>query len=148
MYLLPFLALFLAGGSLADERRHLPIPPAKEYQQECGACHIPYPARMLPPESWRKLMRELDQHFATDATISARETREITDYLVKRAADPRKHGAAPLRITETARFRHEHDEIGRSVIQRPAIKSLANCQACHPRAEQANFDEHEIRIPR
>lgn len=145
----PLLLLsLLAAPALADERRHLPIPPAKEWKMECGACHIAYPAYMLPPESWRKIMRNLDKHFDSDASLNPREVKEITDYLVKHAANPKYYDSAPLRITETPRFRHEHDEIERAVIQRPAIKSLANCQACHPRAEQESFEEHELRIPR
>ena len=32
--------------------------------------------------------------------------------------------------------------------QRPAVKSASNCAACHTRADQGDFDEHTVRIPR
>jgi mono/diheme cytochrome c family protein len=28
------------------------------------------------------------------------------------------------------------------------VKSAANCIACHTQADQGNFDEHTVRIPR
>lgn len=141
------LCMLASGMVLADEHRGIPATPAKQWQQECGACHIAYPPYMLPPASWLKLMRDLDKHFDTDASLSAQETRVVTDYLVKNAANSKYFDSAPLRITETNRFRQEHDKIELAAIKHPSVKSLANCQACHPGAEQENFDEHQLRIP-
>jgi hypothetical protein len=52
------------------------------------------------------------------------------------------------RITRSTWFVREHDEVANSTWQRPSVKSAANCSACHAGAEQGNFDEHQIRIPR
>ena len=43
---------------------------------------------------------------------------------------------------------YEHRKLAAEVYARSAIKSPSNCSACHPRAEQGVFDEHDIRIPR
>ena len=53
-----------------------------------------------------------------------------------------------LRITETGWFRHEHDEVPAGIWKRPAVKSAANCAACHTRADAGDFSERNIRIPR
>ncbi len=134
--------------ALADERRLLPLQPSEEWKMECGTCHLAFPPRLLPAESWRKMMGSLDQHFGTDASLSPRETREITDFLVKNAASRWRSPTAPLRITETAYFRHEHDELAASVWKRAAIKSKGNCAACHPAADKGDFEEDRVRIPR
>lgn len=142
------LATLASIPAQADERRLLPVHPSEEWKMECGSCHLAYPPRLLPAASWRKLMASLDQHFGTDASLSPRETREITDFLVKNAASRWRSPTAPQRITETAHFRHEHDELAASVWKRAAIKSPANCAACHPAADKGDFNEHRVRIPR
>ncbi len=142
------IAAFTAVPALADERRMLPLQPGEEWKQECGACHLAFPPRLLPAESWRKTMGGLDKHFGTDATLSPRETREITDFLVKNAASRWRGSTAPLRVTESPRFQHEHREIAASIWKRAAIKSPANCAACHPAADKGDFEEHSVRIPR
>ncbi|MDP2832320.1 MAG: diheme cytochrome c [Pseudomonadota bacterium] len=142
------LATFAATPALADERRMLPTQPKEEWKLECGSCHLAFPPRLLPAESWRKMMGSLDKHFGTDASLSPRENREITDFLVKNAASRWRSPTAPLRITETAHFLHEHDEISDAVWKRAAIKSPSNCAACHPAADKGDFNEHRVRIPR
>jgi hypothetical protein len=34
------------------------------------------------------------------------------------------------------------------VFRRASIKSAANCTACHGGADQGNFSEHAVRIPK
>lgn len=142
--LVPLILLCAAGAASAGE----PIDRAEQiWRRECGACHIPYPASMLPPASWRKLMDGLDRHFDEDASLDAREVRLITDYLLKFAANPKYFDSVPLRVSETPRFYAEHKKIEPEVIRRPAIKSLANCHTCHPNAAQDGFEDHEVVIP-
>jgi len=113
--------------------------------KECGSCHVAYPANMLPAASWKKLMGGLQDHFGTDASLTPDEQRHVTDFLVGQAG---RGSASSLRITQSAWFRHEHDEVRADVWKRAAVKSPANCQACHLEAAQGRFDEHAIRIPR
>jgi len=62
----------------------------------------------------------------------------------------RRARAAPdnLRITQTAWFAHEHDEVPPIAWKQPAVKSAANCAACHTTAEDGDFRKRNIRIPR
>ena len=113
------------------------------WQTECSACHIAYPPGMLPATSWREMMRTLDQHFGTDASLDAQTVAEILPFLEKNAGES---SAKTLRITETGWFKHEHDEISEIVWKR--VKSPSNCAACHTQADKGNFDEDTIRIPK
>ena len=134
------------------ENRGNPLQPAQfnaKFQQECATCHIAYSPRLLPPESWRKVMSGLNKHFGSDASLNDKDTKEITDFLVNNASK-RSAPTAPLRISETAWFKREHNshEISPEVWNNPMVKSPANCAACHPQAERGDFNEHAIRIPR
>ena len=113
------------------------------WQTECSACHIAYPPGMLPATSWREMMRTLDQHFGTDASLDAQTVAEILPFLEKNAGEG---SAKTLRITETGWFKHEHDEVSEIVWKR--VKSPSNCAACHTQADKGNFDEDTIRIPK
>ncbi|WP_298607072.1 diheme cytochrome c [uncultured Thiothrix sp.] len=120
------------------------------WKAECSACHMAYPPGLLPASSWQAMMGGLDKHFGTDASLDEAAVKEILPFLEANAApEPRKSSAEPtLRITETAWFKHEHDEISALTWKNPKIKSAANCAACHTQAEQGNFDEDTVRIPR
>jgi hypothetical protein len=121
------------------------------YRAECGACHVAYPPRLLPPASWQAIMRGLDKHFGVDASLDASTSASVSAFLEQATAPDRRETRAtptvPLRITETPWFRHEHDEIPPTVWQRKSIGSPANCAACHVGAEQGQFSEHTVRIP-
>lgn len=140
------------GDKYGGENRGKPLQLSQDnakWRQECGGCHLAFAPGLLPAESWRKLMSGLDKHFGTDASLSAAENREITAWLVANASNRWRAPSAPLRITESAWFQRKHDrhEISPAVWKRPAVKSPANCQACHAEAEKNDFNEHRIRIP-
>lgn len=139
-----------ASPSHADEHGAR-VPPLPAYQRECAACHVAYPSHLLPAASWARLMKQLPQHFGTDASLDDPATaRQIGDWLAAHAATGRR--AADVieqdRITHSPWFLREHREMPAAVWQRAAIKSPANCAACHPGAAEGRFGEHEIRIPK
>jgi hypothetical protein len=119
-----------------------------------------YPPGLLPERSWRRLMDELDRHFGQNASVDAAAAKAILGYLVENSAErgtsrrsARFLGAVPanttpLRITENARFVREHREIPPETWKLPKVGSPANCNACHTDAEQGNFSERNVRIPR
>jgi hypothetical protein len=149
-FLLPALAAFacsVAAGARADSPR---VPLLPRYVQECGSCHVAYPPGLLPPASWQRLMDNLPRHFGTDASLDAPTATELSRWLGLHAGTTRRFGVAPPqdRITRSGWFQREHDEVPADAWKRAAIKSPANCAACHRQAEQGDFDEHGIRIPR
>ena len=155
------LGLLFSSAAWADGNKNLaPVASNPKWKNECSACHMAYPPALLPERSWRKMMAGLDRHFGQDASLDAATAREITTFLVNNSAERAGNkrakkvlgslgsSEAPLRISETAWFVHEHDEVSPQVWKRFKIGSPANCNACHQGAEQGNYSEHEIRIPR
>ena len=140
-----------AGLAVAGDHVYTVSDPA--YQAECASCHIAYPPQLLPARSWRALMSGLDKHFGTDASVDAQSAAAITAFLERNAGRKRaskySSSAEPvLRITETRWFVHEHDEVPARVWKDPKVKGAANCTACHADADQGNFNEHGIRLPK
>lgn len=145
-----FLLAFTGISAHADDDEHEgrpPVPLLPKYQQECSACHVAYPPGMLPAASWQRLMNGLPKHFGTDASLDPTTTKTLSNWLTANAGS--RNNAPPQdRITQTTWFLHEHDEVPARTWQRASIKSPANCAACHTRADQGDFNERFIRIPR
>lgn len=148
---LPSAALAESAGRYGGEDRGKPVMPAKTnalWQAECSSCHIAYPPGLLPAASWRKLMGGLEQHFGSDASLTAAENAEITAFLVANPSNRWSASSAPLRITESQWFKAKHGrEVAPEVWKRASVKSPANCQACHAGAAKGDFNERRIRIP-
>lgn len=143
----------LAGlpAARAEEGARLAQAPAlPKYQQECAACHVAYPPGLLPAASWQRLMSNLPRHFGTDASLDAATEKEISTWLTQNAATRKRMATPPPedRITRAAWFVRQHDEVPAETWKRASIKSAANCSACHSRADQGDFDEDNVRIPR
>ena len=133
-----------------DDEERMPVVKNALWQTECGSCHVAFPPRLLPAESWRAVMAGLDKHFGTDASLDAPSAREIGAFLDKNSGGNRYSTASKplLRITETRWFIREHDEVSNRTWSNPKVKSAANCAACHTEAEKGNYSEHGIRIPK
>ncbi len=131
-----------------------------QYLEECGGCHFPYQPGLLPARSWVKLMGGLEDHFGENAELPGDDAAAIEAYLVDNAADRSDYkrsrkimkymqpGETPLRISKTAYFLKEHDELPRRMVEdNPQVGSFSKCEACHTRIETGSFEEHEIDIP-
>ena len=116
----------------------------------CGACHTPYPPALLPKESWQRLMGSLDKHYGTDASLDAAAQKSITDWVLAHAGSGKRARMAPPedRITRGDWFIREHREVPKAAWSRSAIKSASNCSACHRGANEGDYDEDRISIPR
>jgi phage-related protein len=138
-----------SASALADSYWRTAAASNPSWKAECGSCHVAYPPPLLPVESWRAVMTGLDKHFGVDASVDAKTAQEIGTFLEQKAGRSRRASAKPTRrITETRWFLREHDEVSAAVWKKPKVKTLANCAACHTGAEQGNFDEHSVRLPR
>jgi hypothetical protein len=105
---------------------------------------------MLPASSWQRLMQGLPEHFGTDASLDPATQKELSQWLDANAGTGKRVGEVPPqdRITRSAWFLRKHDDVAPATWKRPAVKSPANCAACHTTADQGDFDERQIRIPR
>jgi hypothetical protein len=142
------LAATLAAGTMPagadDGHSYAPMLPA--YPQECAACHIAYPPRLLPAASWQRLMRNLPQHFGSDASLDGPTVQQISVWLQANAGQGRRVAEPPPedRITRGSWFQHKHDEVPPEVWKRPAVRSAA----CRGGAAQGDFYERRVRIPK
>lgn len=139
----------------AEEGTYLPPVADTTVTKECGACHIVFPPQFLPARSWQKLMSDLSSHFGEDASLGGPARQSVTTYLVDHAADaPGTKGsqrflrglspdATPLRISETPFWRNAHEEVSARQFASAAVKSPANCVACHKAAARGDFSEPE-----
>jgi mono/diheme cytochrome c family protein len=125
------------------------VPPLPTYTQECAACHVAYPAGMLPAASWQRLMGTLNKHYGTDASLDEASVREISTWLKANAGTYRKVREEPPqdRITQAAWFVREHRKVDPEVWKHTSVKSAANCAACHTKAEQGDYSERNIAYP-
>lgn len=150
------LALLLFGGcmaplgtALADSARTMPrvVPPA--YTQECASCHTAYPPGMLPAASWQRIMTGLDRHYGTDASIDPATVQQIGQWLEAYAGTYKRVAEEPPqdRITRSAWFERKHRKVEPTVWKLPSVKSAANCSACHPGADQGDYDDDKLRMP-
>lgn len=141
--------LVLVAPVHADGNRLQVGPPMPAYQQECGSCHLAYPAGLLPASSWRRIMDGLERHFGTDASLDAQTTRQIGAWLQAHSAARARMAQAPAqdRITRSAWFERKHRAIDAAVWPIDSVKSAANCAACHTDAARGDFDDDRLRIP-
>lgn len=120
--------------------------------KECSACHMAYPAGLLPARSWWAVMGGLNDHFGENASLDAKMTATITDYLVANAADAKTNrskvtrgldaAVTPLRISDLPWWHREHDgEVGPKAFANPKVGSRANCGACHAGAAKGYFED-------
>ena len=127
-------------------------PMLPKYVQECSACHVAYPAGLLPAASWNRVMSSLNKHYGTDASLDAASAREIGAYLVANAGTYKRVSEEPPqdRISKSAWFlrKHRDGEVPANVWKRASVGSPANCSACHLHADKGDFNEHDVRIPK
>jgi nitrate/TMAO reductase-like tetraheme cytochrome c subunit len=151
------VVVLLTGGMMSvahaeddDDEERMPASKNVAWQTECGSCHVAFPPRLLPAESWRAVMSGLDKHFGSDASLDPAAAKEIGAFLNKNAGNNQhtSSGKPILRITETRWFVREHDEVPDRAWKNPKVKSAANCAACHTEAESGNYGERSIRIPK
>jgi hypothetical protein len=105
-------------------------------------------------------MENLDDHFGTDASLEPEDKKKILKYLVDNSAEKftnykrsKKINESipavetPIAVTKTRYFIQKHRELKPKMIEQKDVKSLANCMACHTKADKGSYSEREINIP-
>ncbi len=159
-------SLLIAGSLVADSsssfggKKDVAAATDSLYLKECGSCHFAYQSGLLPSRSWVKVMEKLNDHFGTDASLEPEENKRILKYLVDNSAekftnykrskkinDSVAAAETPIAITKTRYFIQKHRELSAKHIEQKEVKSLANCMACHTKADKGSYSEREINIP-
>lgn len=144
---LAVLILLCSSATAFAEGGKQPSASNPKWKEECGSCHTAFPPRLLVAEDWQKLMGGLDKHFGVNATLDAKDNKEILDFLQRNAGSGARHSSANLRITDSAWFTREHHEVSSKTWANPAVKSRANCTACHVNGDRGDWSERGIRMP-
>lgn len=144
------LTLLTVSVSHADNDYIKPIEDPLT-QTECSACHLAFPASMLPAASWQNIMRNLDNHFGEDASLADDATAQITAYLTSEAGDQGLWSSKfmrgldpakpPIRITETTYWIREHRDIPDRKWTSDKVGTPSNCAACHRGAERGVYED-------
>lgn len=151
--------------SLFGQQYHVEGEQGTQYVEECGACHLAYPAPLLTADSWLRILSGLDNHFGENAELLPDSQTAIQAFLTDNAADSQtgqrsklgkfarrqqNDGPAPLRITDLKGFHSQHHEVDkqRMVTNNPDVRHFSQCNACHGNdAERGFFDEDTVTIP-
>lgn len=147
------LSAAVAAAALADGLR---IPPVKDavVGKECSACHMLYPAGLLPARSWGRLVRDLKDHFGDNAELDPEASKQVLAYLATNAADQASRNpkllrglaptAEPIRVTELPWWKSKHEKKDRTspaTLARKGAKFKGDCVACHKEAAKGYFEE-------
>ena len=159
------LSLLIAGSLYAGsfgfgEKRGVASVTDKFYVKECASCHFAYQPGLLPSRSWKKVMKNLDNHFDTDASLEPQDNARILKYLVENSAEKFtnykrskkinnsiRSDETPIAVTATRYFINKHKDIRKDLITQKEVKSLSNCMACHTTADKGSYSERDINIP-
>jgi hypothetical protein len=136
------LAILAAGAMVGSSARGAAERPAA--LEQCGDCHMIFPAQMLPSRSWTGILSNMDSHFGEVASIPEKDLEQIRNYLTSNSADSPNASArdrhymseilpdsTPLRITRTPWWNQMHADFNFDGVKRSQVKSPANCLACH-----------------
>ena len=121
---------------------------ADAYGDECGACHLAYPTRLLSTPEWGRVLGNLEHHYNVDATLDPATLQSVARRLGVTAPVAPNATATLPRITTRTWFIDEHDEVSAATFRSATVRSAGNCSACHADAERGDFDEDSVRIPR
>ncbi len=137
------LACLSATGVSAHAGSHQYGPYPAKYVEECGSCHVPYPPQRMTQAGWETQMRNLKQHYGTDASVDETAHKAISTYLMANASTKEKNAPteATARLTKTRWFIKEHGAIP------PKGQSFSNCSGCHTQAEKGDYSERTLKAP-
>lgn len=144
------VAGLLAAAAQAEDR----VPPVTDplVRQECGSCHMVFPAGLLPARSWHRLVESRADHFGEDLALPATTAELIAGYLAANAGDTAGSGlgrkymrwvkpdGTPIRITENPAFLRKHP-FPDTTWSDPQVVTRSNCLACHAGADAGDFDK-------
>ena len=142
-----FAALLIIFTSLPALAYRVPPVADKVTKAECGACHMIYPAALLPARSWDAITSGLANHFGENASLDQAVVDRIKTYLMSNADDVAGRGRGliqglaqdqtPLRITELPLWLRIHGNFSPRTLKKIGV--VGNCAFCHQGAANGVF---------
>jgi len=158
--LFAFGYMLLAPNSLLIADGNPKMDYAKEnsaFYKECISCHTLFPPFLLPQKSWVSMMDTLENHFGDDASLDAKTTESIKEFLVKNSAESSTKESSLrilaslekektyLAITETPFWKNRHKKIDKAIFSQKEIGKPSNCKACHDNIENGLLNNRDIK---
>ena len=163
MKYLIFLALIINSLLASDNfNTKTDVAPVNNqlYIKECGSCHFPYQAGLLPANALNKMITNLENHFNSDASLNEADLQTLTKYLNDNSAEKNMQykrsnkivsslakNQIPDSISTTPYMIKKHEDIKKNLISQNEVKGLFNCIACHKTADKGIYGERDINIP-
>ncbi len=127
--------------------------------EECSSCHILYPPFLLPENSWKIMMNNLEDHFGDDASLEEVDRLSIKNYLLSHAAQHSTKESAlkimqsmknkdTIAITQTPYWIQRHKNIDKALFQSAKVQKKSNCKACHKNFEHGLLNDKDIHLPK
>ena len=137
------IAMLVDTGTKAGVDRHrYPGEPTPLTNPSAAAATSPTRQRCSARPPGARSCEGSIEHFGTDASIGeARRTRSSRPTSKPGRGRPPPGEVPTLRISDAGWFRKEHAEIAVAAWKSPAVKSPANCGACHRQADRGDFGE-------
>ena len=153
------LGLYAKGDGV---RGGLDVKPVDNelYKKECASCHFGYQPGLMPTQSWEFIMKNLADHYGTDASIDDETNKSILSYLLANSSQNAMNYKRSAKITKSLENRvlyqsitdipyhiKKHKKIEKRMITQKEVKTLSNCTACHKKAELGIYGKKSIDIP-
>ena len=128
------ITLALMPALAAPARAGDPASPVAAIQKECGACHIPYQAWLMPVPAWAVVLDHLDNHFGEIASLPPATLAVIRDYYARNGAIGTWTATATEPVPRITTQPWWKRAMGGLDFKKGRIRSRANCGACHSNA--------------
>ncbi len=134
-----------------------PVVTDPVFAEQCGACHLAFPANLAPASTWAQIFQDLQHHFGANASLAPDQVATARHWLAANSAEhwdtlpshilrtPAPDGS--LRITDSPGWRARHHAITASTFAAKPIYRSSNCVACHADAASGMFAPQNIAIP-
>lgn len=146
----------------AQEKVKIDVRPVdnQTYKKECASCHFGYQPGLLPSSSWEYIMQNLENHYGSDASISAQNHKEILEYVLANSSEKAQNYKRSAKLTQSLRdgvlyksitkipyHQKKHRDLKPWMWEQKEVRTLANCSACHKKADLGSFSKRSVDIP-
>lgn len=105
------------------------------YLENCGSCHVALPPEVMPTDTWRQLLLDLNEHYGNSVEPILRPSLLAMWSYIRQFSRPLKEKeATPYRLTQSRYFKALHPQVKFPETVRPST-----CVSCHPGVPQYDY---------
>ena len=130
------------------------------YKKECASCHFGYQPGLLPKASWEHIFATLDKHYGVDASLDEKDAKALKEYVLANSSETAKEYKRSVKLTKSLRpgvlytsitqipyHKKKHKDLKEWMYTQKEVRTLANCSACHKKADDGVFSKKSVDIP-